>query len=248
MSRTVILHYHLFKNAGTSLDQILQHNFGAHWRGREFPGGGADNSALVADWIRSEPDGVAFSTHTAFGPPPAIDGVRVISVMFLRDPIARIRSAYRFERGQEADTWGARLAKECDLAGYVDARLANPQDRQCRNFQTHRVASLAPGRGSEMMRALDGLRRLSVLGLVADFDTGVARLADRLRVAYPGFTWRRVRANAAPDTAPPTLEDDRTATALRQANLDDLSLLHAARDYLAGLPAPLSAPSPDPAV
>ena len=35
-SRTIILHYHLFKNAGTSIDAILKDNFDEKWVTREF--------------------------------------------------------------------------------------------------------------------------------------------------------------------------------------------------------------------
>ncbi len=113
--RTVVLHYHLFKNAGTSLDEILKRNFGARWVTREFSMTGGDNSAELAKWITEEEDAVAFSTHTGIGPVPEVPGVRIVTIMLLRDPISRIRSAYRFERSQRADTFGARLAKETDL-------------------------------------------------------------------------------------------------------------------------------------
>lgn len=231
MSRTIILHYHLFKNAGTSLDQVLIENFGDRWVSTEFRMNTGDNSAEVADWIRANPDAVAFSTHTALGPVPEIEGVKVISVMLLRDPVARIRSAYRFERKQVADTWGAQLAKETDLEGYVTARLARPQDRQCRNFQAHRLASLAPGEGSELDRALVGMERLSVIGLVEDFDGTLARLAAALKDDFPEFKVRSVQANTT--TPRPETEDDRRVNALlEEVNAADRAVLNAAKGLI----------------
>ncbi|WP_428929913.1 sulfotransferase family 2 domain-containing protein [Marinibacterium sp. SX1] len=226
MSRTVILHYHLFKNAGTSLDQILKRNFGDRWVTREFSMKTDDNTAQVAEWIRSEPQAVAFSTHTALGPIPEIEGVKVISVMLLRDPIARIRSAYRFERKQDADTWGAELAKTHDLEGYIRARLGRPDDRQCRNFQTHRLATLVPGDQPERQRALEGLKRLSVVGLVDDFDAAVTRLADAIRPDFPEFTWESVRANTTTRDKQPETDQDRVVDALLVGhNRDDFDVL-----------------------
>ena len=232
MSRTIILHYHLFKNAGTSLDQILKRYFQDRWVTAEFPNQGGDNSDLVTEWIRANPDAVAFSTHTALGPVPVIDGVNVISVMMLRDPIARIRSAYRFERKQQADTWGAELAKEHDLGGYVRARLARPNDRQCRNFQVHRLASMIPGEGPELERARTGLRALSQIGLVEDFDRTMGQLADQITDVFPDFTWNSVQANTTKPGQPG--EDDPLLTALlREANADDLAVLEEARALVA---------------
>ncbi|QEW23947.1 Sulfotransferase family protein (plasmid) [Marinibacterium anthonyi] len=228
MSRTVILHYHLFKNAGTSLDQILKNNFGPRWVTREFPMSSDNNTAQVAEWIRSEPEAVAFSTHTALGPIPQIEGVRIVSVMLLRDPIARIRSAYRFERKQDADTWGAELAKKHDLEGYVRARLERPKDRQCRNFQTHRLATLVPGDALERDRAIEGLRRLTVAGLVDDFDDAVSQLANAIRPVFPDFTWASVRANTTTRDKRPETEQDRLVDALLLGhNRDDFDVLRA---------------------
>lgn len=243
VTRTIILHYHLFKNAGTSLDLILKRNFGARWVTAEFPNEGlAGNTELVADWIRANPDAVAFSSHTAQGPIPQIDGVRIVSVMFLRDPIARIRSAYQFERDQRADTWGAQLAAANDFAGYVSARLDRPGDRQCRNFQTCRMAMLAPPLSDaepELTRALRGLAMLSCVGLVDEFDRSVARLARLVQVEYPDFQWTSVRANATAYTAVAVPGADAGSghgvtleaalQALQGANRDDQALLDRAQ-------------------
>ena len=232
MSRTIILHYHLFKNAGTSLDQILKRNFKDRWVTAEFPHQGGDNSDLVAEWIQANPDAVAFSTHTALGPVPKIDGVTIVSVMMLRDPVARIRSAYRFERKQQADTWGAQLAKEHDLDGYVRTRLGRPNDRQCRNFQTHRLACLVPGDGPELDRARAGLKAVSLIGLVEDFDGTMARLAALVQGAFPEFTWDSVQANTT-KPGQPGEEDSALTALLQEANADDLAVLEDARAMIA---------------
>lgn len=177
--RRVILHYHLFKNAGTSLDAVLKRNFPGRWRTAEFPPQGGDNSDLLSEWIASEPEAAVFSTHTGVGPVPAPDGVEVFPVVFLREPLSRIHSAYRFERTQGADTPGSRLAREHDFEGYLRERLATT-DRQCRDFQTGRLAAFQPGRGDEMERALRALRTLPFVGIVERFEASLRRLADAL--------------------------------------------------------------------
>jgi hypothetical protein len=229
--RTVILHYHLFKNAGTSLDRILQKNFGDRWVTREF-GEGRDNSEAVTAWIRNTPEAVAFSTHTALGPVPVIEDTRIVTVMLLRDPLERIRSAYRFERTQEADTWGANLAKEFPFSGYVRARLAHPQDRQCRNFQTWRLASMVPGEAPVLERAKQAAEAMGVLGLVDRFDAALEKLAAELAGNFPEFTWESVRANVtgkARETDRFMVEPPQLTERLREANADDLALM----DWLA---------------
>ncbi|MDF1726212.1 MAG: hypothetical protein P1U53_00550 [Sulfitobacter sp.] len=223
--RTVILHYHLFKNAGTSVDQILRHNFPDEWLGKEFPAKGGDNSALVRDWIVGAPDIHAFSSHTMLGPLPQVPDTRIIPLLMLRDPVARIVSAYHFERQQRADTRGARLAKRHDLEGYVRARLTAPGDRQCRNFQTARLASMVPGTEPEPVRARRAARlidKVGLLGSVASFDASMARLANLLRHRFPGFAAPVTRANAG--SFRPSLPSH-LRRLLEETNAEDLDLL-----------------------
>jgi hypothetical protein len=234
--RVVILHYHLFKNAGTSVDRILQENFPGKWVTAEFPRmpGPAGNTELVKQWIIDNPEAIAFSTHTAIGPIPEVPGVRIISVLFLRDPIERIKSAYRFERQQLADTMGARLARENDLEGYVRARLAIPNDRQCRNFQTERLASIVPGTADEFERASNALALVSFVGLVSKFALSLEKLENLVRAHFPTFVAQSVHANKSKNNENPT---DRESAQLRQkleeANKNDLKLVENAEIYAA---------------
>jgi len=223
--RTVILHYHLFKNAGTSLDQVLKENFGDAWVKREFlnvnhPSG---NTPEVEAWIREQRDAVAFSSHTMMGPLPRVEGVRIVSVMLLRDPIERIKSAYRFERTQAAETFGAVLARHTNFEGYVKVRLSLPHDRQCRNFQTQRLATLVPGPGPELERARAALGQLSVVGLVSDFSGALAKLSDALAEPFPHFSWKVVHSNRSRKGENDKL--DALDALLAEVNADDIALL-----------------------
>ena len=240
VQRHVVLHNHLFKNAGTSIDHILKTNFGPTWQTREFPSPGQNNTEAVAEWISSTPHGVAFSSHTLMGPLPRIEGIQIHPILMLRDPVERIASAYRFERAQDAETRGAKLAKAHGFAGYVHARIAIEGDRQCQNFQTQRLASLMPDHpGNERARAcaaLAEIARTGVLGLVSDFEAAMGRLSHVLLPHYPQFTWRPVTANASgPESAHTVSPDMRDM--LRRENADDLALVREAQRLLRQTPA-----------
>ena len=198
----MILHYHLFKNAGTSLDQIFQRNFPDQWVTREFSQEGRNNTEQVEEWIASEPDAVVFSSHTAIGPLPQVPGVEVFPVLFLRDPIDRIRSAYRFERAQDADTEGARLAKAHNFEGYVRAQLSNPHDRQCKNFQTGRLAAFVSSGMPEFERAVAASQRLPFIGLVEHFDESLRLLNESLQEPLKMTDISPEHANAAKLSGP----------------------------------------------
>ena len=187
--RVLILHYHLFKNAGTSVDAMLRRNFGKRWEEREFgPRGRHSNVQDVSDYLETRPDLLAFSSHTARLPLPQLEGVRIFPILFLRHPIVRLRSAYSFERRQRSDTPSARFAKGNDLAGYLRELLAIPGHRQARNFQTQRLSfNELPGAGRELERASRTLKSLPFVGLVEEYDRSLDRLQDLLRPLVPDF-------------------------------------------------------------
>ena len=56
-NKTIILHYHLFKNAGTSIDSILKDNFDDQWVSKEFKNA-LSNSAQVTEWIQDNPNAI----------------------------------------------------------------------------------------------------------------------------------------------------------------------------------------------
>ena len=122
---------------------------------------------------------------------PRIPGVRVISALFLRDPEARIRSAYLFERRQtyqpSSGSTRLNLAAQTDFEGYVRGRLSVAGDRQCRNFHCARLASFIRSPGPELDRAIEGLRAVDFVGEVERFGPSMARFAALVSGVWPRF-------------------------------------------------------------
>jgi hypothetical protein len=180
--RKVILHYHLFKNAGTSLDAALKENFkNDEWVTAEFPEQPVKNREMVKQWIIDSPEAKCFSSHTAILPPPNITGVKIFPLIFIRHPIDRIESIYEFEKKQSGDSFGAVLARNTDFKGYVETRLSLSYDRQCRDFHICRLAPMIGEKeGDEFTRAKMALEKLPFVGLVEDYSASLARLESLL--------------------------------------------------------------------
>jgi len=192
--RTIILHYHLFKNAGTSIDSILKENFGDRWVTKEFKNS-PNTTPDVEQWILDNPNAVAFSSHTMNGPLPKIEGTEIISIMMLRNPIKRIISAYKFERMQNANTWGSQLARQLSFEEYVVTRLKESNDNQCRNFQTDRLATLRPGEESSIRRAMSALDDITLIGIVEHFDKSLEKIALKIRETFPDYDYESTHSN-----------------------------------------------------
>ena len=197
--RHVIVHYHLFKNAGTTIDRMLQRNFGPGWATMEAqqPWETLAPDALAARVV-AEPGLVAVSSHTLRPPLPVIDGIHWHPIVFLRHPIDRVGSVYEFERSQPADSpsLGARIARESGLRDYVAWRLQPGNGAVLRGFQTVFLSGreqdmrVAEPNDEDLLRAKEFLTGLPVFGVVENFEDSLAALADDLRPAFPGLDTR----------------------------------------------------------
>lgn len=184
--RKIILHYHLFKNAGTSIDAALKDAFGEEkWVTKEFPKNPQKNINEVKQWIVDNPEAICFSSHTAFLPIPKIDSVEVFPVIFLRNPLDRVVSAYYFEKKQNSKNFGAVLAKHTDLEGYINVRLSLPKDRQCKNFQTHRLSmAVSDPNMDELNKAYKAIQQLPFIGIVENFNDSILNLSKKLSLFF----------------------------------------------------------------
>lgn len=238
--RNVILHYHLFKNAGTSIDAAFKETFGADdWLTAEFPSQLRANHKQVAEWILDNPKAKVFSSHTAYLPPPKIKGVRILPVVFLRHPLDRIASVYAFETQQSGNSFGAVLARNTDLSGYIETRLSLAHDRQCRNFHVHRLAMTHhEEESSELARALKALDTLPFIGVVERFSASIEKLEDCISsYGFGKISLPVMRKNVSRPQAK-TVEDSvselKNGVAsdvwrkLQDENKEDIELYHAA--------------------
>ena len=202
--KAVILHYHLFKNAGTSLDDAFKDNFSeanGEWLTKEFPGQPMKNRELLKQWIIENPQTKCFSSHTAILPVPKIEGINIIPVIFFRNPIDRIASAYSFEKKQVGDGVGPTLARNTTLAGYVETRLAMFPDRQCCNFQAHRLATMfGHEQGDESVRANMAVEKLPFVGIVEKYSESLVELELLLEgKGFNGIKLKSVEKNVSRD-------------------------------------------------
>lgn len=200
--KTVILHYHLFKNAGTSLDAAFKETFSevnGEWVTKEFPAQPMKNREELKQWIIDNPQAKCFSSHTAIFPVPQIEGVKIIPVIFFRHPIDRIASAYSFETTQGGEGFGPTLARNTTLAGYIETRLSLGHDRQCRDFHAHRLATMFGEKQSdEGSRAKAAIGSLPFVGVVEKYSESLVRLEELLGAeGFEGIKLKPVEKNVS---------------------------------------------------
>jgi len=68
--RSVVLHYHLFKNAGSSVDEMLRQNFPGRWITQEFNLPPGERAQALLAFVQQNPQVDAISSHSALLPVP----------------------------------------------------------------------------------------------------------------------------------------------------------------------------------
>ena len=93
--KNICLHYHIFKNGGTTIEWILKKNFGKYAISRDTnsPKGILDNQ-IILDEIKKNERIKAISSHQIRFPLPKHENEIFIPILFIRNPIDRIFSIY----------------------------------------------------------------------------------------------------------------------------------------------------------
>lgn len=190
--RFVLLHYHLFKNAGTSIDAILRSSFKDKWNKYDLEdSGGRISPKMMEDYIRNNPLVSAFSSHHVI--PPFINGgndLKILPIFFLREPIIRARSAYLFECGKQLGL----AHPNQSFASYIEEKLSN--SGVVANFQTVRLSNQnynstkvckTLSNDKILASAMNLINTTPYFGLVERYRESVIRMHYYMRTTFPEF-------------------------------------------------------------
>ncbi|MFZ5709293.1 MAG: hypothetical protein ACOY4T_06360 [Pseudomonadota bacterium] len=187
--RTVLCHYHIYKNAGTSFDHVLTNSFGTRHLSFDgpFPFFTIDQEQLDRI-IGRRAEAVAFSSHQIQLPPPKSGAYRVVSVVFLRHPLLRVASIWRFKSRAPDGTPTSEAARAMPFDRWVEHCLSDPDEIVHVSNAQARLLSCAPreraaarrhpGRMDyDIARAEDNLAGATAAGLADRFSDDIARIA-----------------------------------------------------------------------
>jgi hypothetical protein len=199
--RFVLLHYHIFKNAGSTIEFVLKRAFGQRFATLH----GADPNSInsgsdMAAFLLSQPGVAAISSHHLKYPKPALPGLVVFDLCLLRDPLERLASMYKhFRRSPAMDEISAR-AKQMDLRSFFDL-LIQEHPHMVNNVQVNILANASaytrPPDSTDLAAALHIVRESSAIGVVDLFDQSMVAAEYFLRPAFPALRLEYVRQNAS---------------------------------------------------
>jgi len=141
MARHVIVHCHIYKNAGSSIDRLLWDSFGDGFVILDpLPGHQTLDWRAVRHYLAENPHIKAISSHRLH--PPFVAPAD-LPIVLLRHPVDRAKSAYSFARLNPAMPDHI-IARDASFAEYVGRSLGTRGEGAIlRNYQVHHLSSAA---------------------------------------------------------------------------------------------------------
>ena len=196
--RKVILHGHMFKNAGTSVDKLLLNNFGKgfvdHRDDVKMQHG---KQTYLIDFLQKNKKIRALSSHHLPLPLEPVADIDLLFIIMLRHPIVRVGSVYRFEKIQKRDTPGAIAAKKYNFQDYIRWRL-DARPVVISNYFVQYCTSTLPINTSLKDRYQSALyfsEHTAFTGIVEFFDSSMVFIRDKVEASGIKFMTKSVREN-----------------------------------------------------
>jgi hypothetical protein len=198
--RPVIVHCHLFKNAGSTLDWSLRRFFGPSFIDHRNDDDMRRGAAFLGQFIADHPGISAISSHHVRFPLPKSEDYQTLPIIALRHPIDRARSVYDFERRQESDTPGAQAAKSLCFTDYIRWRMRPEIAPTVRNFHCSFCTGDFDSRIGEThyLDSVALLTEMPMIIIVERYDESMLLLERHLRQYFPGIDLSYLRQNETP--------------------------------------------------
>ena len=205
MATSRLIHYHIFKNAGSSVDRLLRESFGSGWS--SFEGESVFDiisPTRLQDFLQANPEIIAVSSHMARPPLPSPEAR---AIAFLRHPIERARSVYNFVRRHD-NQWGHSIAINGDFRDYLKWCLDRREEGGVviRDYQVIHLSEasfraktilVAKATSRDLDQAKACLENFSVFGIVSRFSESCQLFSHAYGSLFPQLRMFDVRENAS---------------------------------------------------
>jgi hypothetical protein len=233
-TRCVLLHYHFFKNAGTTIEEILAQSFGHFARLDNADPDRPISNAELLEFLERDPRIEAVSSHHIHYPMPRAKGFLFFDICVLRDPLERVRSMYDYFREKSFPGYSLSDLANRTGPGEFLAELVERAPFHVNDVQVNLLANGEwdhPPQEDDLERATRRMRTASFLGVVDRFAESLVAAEYALRPVFPTLDCAQPAANVSPRPRPPLEEicDPSIYRKLRELNRLDTELLERAR-------------------
>lgn len=205
--RYVVVHFHLFKNAGTSVDTVLEQCFGDRFGSVEGP---TPDSTLYPrelwKFIAENPKYQYLTSHQATPPIPLDRTFTIIPLFFIRHPLDRIESIYLWhKRHAEENGLTETMAQVKSLKEYVTWHVHEYEGHLITNFHIDRLSGIRAFHTAGVILNPDAydyeqtvqLLKTIPFGIVEQFDKSCELISAYLQQYFPDANLQPMRENAS---------------------------------------------------
>jgi Sulfotransferase family len=200
-TRFIFVHYHIFKNGGTTIESILRREFGAGFATVHGP---ADDSVLdgkdLTEFLRQRGHISAVSSHHLRYPKPVVPGWVIFDCCFLRHPLDRLVSLYNhLRRANSADPFCFRAHRQGPRE--FMQHLLRDFPHMVSEVQVTQLANegifARPANERDVERAMQVFRDMAVPGIVERFAESLVAAEYFLKPAFPKLRLHHVPENVS---------------------------------------------------
>lgn len=190
-SFSVMVHYHIMKNAGSTISELLRREFSGAFAEVHGPFAGSMISAAeLLAFIKQHPEIRAISSHHVRFPVPKEDRLHFAYCCFIRHPLDRLHSLYNFFRTTEESSVVGQLAQQYDASLFF-SEMIDRFPNYVSNVQTSYLACsgffLHPPDRDDLRAAIRVMQECSLPGVVHRVDESLAAAEYFLNPLYPGI-------------------------------------------------------------
>jgi hypothetical protein len=188
-TRFLIVHYHIFKNGGSTITSILEREFRNTFATVHGPDDvSVVNQASLAEFVSGHGAIQAISSHHLRYPKPVVPNTIIFDCCFLRNPLDRLQSLYSYFQRIDADDPLCRLARQDHPRSFFK-KLIDNAPHLVSNVQVTMLAQggafTRPVDVGDVDAAADVIGKMSIPGLVEKFDESLVAAEYFLKPAFP---------------------------------------------------------------
>lgn len=196
----VILHFHTYKNAGTTVDAVLKRCFPGAWA--NFDGPVPEffiHHSEIANIAINRPHLKAISSHQIRLPNPNVPGIEFLPIVFIRRPELRVASIWRFESRRTDDNPDTVFARQRGFRDWLAQSLQKRVAHSVSNSQSFLFSFSHDRRpyrsdGGIFERAKHNLAAVPFVGVVEHFDESMRIFSRLYSPQVPEFQFEGVEA------------------------------------------------------
>ena len=199
--RSILLHFHIFKNAGSTIEWLLEKNFPK--KNLSVDGktpGEIIQMNEICNMLKKRNSIKTVSSHQIRYPIPKNTKFNFIPILFLRHPIDRAFSIYYFKRKEIDNSIGSIKARSMNLSEFIKWNLDFKGYMPMKNFQVLFLSDKATkeeANGKDLEIAINRMKSSLIIGIVDRMDESLVIAESFLKKEFPEINLAYVKQNVS---------------------------------------------------